>query len=164
MFALEASNRAQIKPIDLRYTQVHENEHTFELCPLYTISPRYRRAVPLCTQMNYFHAYFTMFFTPISRLRSTGKRQQAPFLCNNVKTGTRYDGKLQYSPNLQRKSKKKQAFCTPFCVSRFCYFLNKYRTNWHQTWLCMPVSVHKATEKVELKRAGLLKVLTHYGR
>ena len=52
--APEEPYQAQTLPAGLRHTWVYDNEHRNELRPFYTVSPRYRRAVPLCTQVHRF--------------------------------------------------------------------------------------------------------------
>ena len=67
-------------------------------------------------------------------------------------------------PGLLGKIKKKLPFCALFWVPRFSYFLNKYHTDRHQTWLFMPVGTYNATDMVELKRERLFEVSTYYVR
>ena len=56
--ALEALYQAQNRPADPRCTKVYRNEHRIELHPFYTVSPRYKRAVSLCTKIHCFSRPF----------------------------------------------------------------------------------------------------------
>ena len=100
--------------MDLGYPLVYETENRFELRPLYAISLGYGHAVPLSTHIH-------IFFTLISRLRSTEGSWQTQTLINNVVTKTgHYDG-LKFVPifrlrcsGTSQKFRKVCLFAPPF--------------------------------------------------
>ena len=53
------------------------------------------------------------------------------------------------------KNLKILPFCTCFCAVRFCQFLNKYRTDGHETWHAFLTGTHNAGITAQWKPSSL---------